>query len=106
MTKMITTLSKYTDRIKSYIPKHIRTSMLIIYVYAMLLFITILMYIAGWCYKWHMNGAPDTAEVIQFMKEYVSVSMVAAITFISVFSVDKNRDGRPDAAENKSKGGS
>lgn len=41
--------------------------------------------------------------MISFLKEYASASLVAAVTFISIFNVDKNHDGRPDAAERQAK---
>lgn len=100
---MINRLAGFKDQIKSFIPKHPRTSMMVVYVYGIGLFSLVLLYIFGWCYRWYSSGIPDTGELIQFLKEYASVSLVAAVTFISVFNVDKNRDGRPDAAERQVK---
>ena len=64
--------------------------------------ITIL-YISGWLWQWYQTEAPDLPALADFFKEFTAPTVVAAITFISVWRVDKNRDGRPDAAELRAK---
>lgn len=34
-----------------------------------------------------------------FFRDFTAPAVVAAFSFVAVFCVDKNRDGRPDAAE-------
>ena len=80
-----------------------KDSMRIVCLYGSGLAIITLLLIAGWSYQWYMTGTPDITILISFFREYTSVSVVAAVTFLSVFHVDKNRDGRPDAAEVKAK---
>lgn len=80
-----------------------KTSMRIVYLYgAGLACITVLL-IAGWIWQWQATGNPDLPVLISIFKEYTAATVVAAVTFLSVFHVDKNGDGRPDAAEIQSK---
>ena len=103
-----------TEKIKAYLTKlaqritktkrgSAKDSMRIVCFYgAGLAGITIL-YISGWLWQWYQTEAPDLPALADFFKEFTAPTVVAAITFISVWRVDKNRDGRPDAAELRAK---
>ncbi len=105
---MIEKLKTYLTKAASSITKAKRgtakDSMRIVCLYGTGLAIITLLLITGWSWQWYMTGKPDIDILISFFREYTSVSVVAAVTFLSVFHVDKNRDGRPDAAEVKAKG--
>lgn len=49
------------------------------------------------------NRSSEYNATHQFFKEFTAPAVVGAFTFVSVFCVDKNRDGRPDAAEKEIK---
>lgn len=104
---MIEKLKEYLTKAAGKITKAKRgtakDSMRIVCLYGSGLAIITALLVAGWSYQWYMTGTPDIATLISFFREYTSVSVVAAVTFLSVFHVDKNRDGRPDAAEVKAK---
>lgn len=80
-----------------------KTSMRIVYLYGAGLVCITLLLIAGWLWQWQATGNPDLPVLISIFKEYTAATVVAAVTFLSVFHVDKNGDGRPDAAEIQSK---
>lgn len=66
-----------------------------------LMLLTVLV-LASWCINAWQTGKADTNTLISFFREYTAPAVVAAVTFLSVFFVDKNGDGRPDAAERES----
>ena len=105
MTEKIKTyLTKLAQRITKTKRGSAKDSMRIICFYgAGLAGITIL-YIAGWLWQWYHTEAPDLPALADFFKEFTAPTVVAAITFVSVWHVDKNRDGRPDIAELRAKG--
>lgn len=79
--------------------KRVQTSMEVIYWYgAGLVLLTTLMVIS-WLANWYHTGIPDTKSIVDIFDEYTKAAVVAAFTFVSVFSIDKNGDRRPDAAE-------
>ena len=55
--------------------------------------------IASWCVNWYHSGSPDVNALIDIFKNYTATQVVAAATFVSVFCVDVDGDGRPDAAQ-------
>lgn len=80
-----------------------QTSMRIIYLYGGGLAILTILMVISWGVNWYNSGVPDLNSLISIFKEYTAPAVVAAFTFVSVFCVDKNNDGRPDAAELQSK---
>lgn len=90
---------QYMPRIKG----RVRTSMQIVYVYGAGLIILFLMVIAAWIHDFIRTGVANTTLLINFFKEFTAPAVVGAFTFVSVFCVDKNHDGRPDAAEKEIK---
>lgn len=62
-------------------------------------FDSVFMVIAAWLHDFYRTGTANTAQLITFFKEYAAPAVVGAVTFISVFSVNKNRNGDSDAAE-------
>lgn len=94
------------DKIKGlwtrYVPRISRranTSLKVVYLYGAGLIILFLMVIAAWIHDFYRTGTANTAQLIMFFKEYAAPAVVGAVTFISVFSVNKNRNGDSDAAE-------
>lgn len=90
---------QYAPKIKG----RVRTSMRIVYVYGAGLIILFLMVIAAWIHDFIRTGVANTTLLINFFKEFTAPAVVGAFTFVSVFCVDKNHDGRPDAAEKEIK---
>lgn len=81
--------------------KKVQTSMKIIYIYGGGLALLTVLMILSWAVDWYHTGVPDLNSLVSIFKEYTAPAVVAAFTFVSVFCVDKNHDGRPDAAEQK-----
>lgn len=77
----------------------IQTSMIIVYCYGGGLALLTLLMIASWCVNWYHSGSPDVNALIDIFKNYTATQVVAAATFVSVFCVDVDGDGRPDAAQ-------
>ena len=97
--KIWNTAIQYMPKVKG----KVRTSMQIVYVYGAGLIILFLMVIAAWVHDFYRTGVANTTILINFFKEFTAPAVVGAFTFVSVFCVDKNRDGRPDAAEKEIK---
>lgn len=77
----------------------VQTSMKIIYLYGGGLAILTILMVLSWGMNWYHSGVPDLNSLISIFKEYTAPAVVAAFTFVSVFSVDIDGDGRPDAAQ-------
>lgn len=80
-----------------------KSSMRIVWFYGIGLALISALLVGGWVYQWMLTGHPDLPLLVSYFKEYTAASVVAAVTFLSVFNVDKNNDGRPDAAEIQAK---
>lgn len=80
-----------------------KSSMRIVWFYGIGLALISALLVGGWVYQWMLTGHPDLPLLVSYFKEYTAASVVAAVTFLSVFNVDKNNDGRPDAAELQAK---
>lgn len=65
-----------------------KSSMRIVWFYAISLVLISAFLVGGWVYQWRLIGHPD---------------LPLLVTFLSVFNVDKNQDGRLDAAELQAK---
>ena len=83
--------------------RNAKSSMRIVWFYGVGLALISALLVVGWVYQWMLTGHPDLPLLVSYFKEYTAASVVAAVTFLSVFNVDKNNDGRPDAAELQSK---
>lgn len=77
----------------------VQTSMKIIYLYGGGLAILTILMVLSWGMNWYHSGVPDLNSLISIFKEYTAPAVVAAFTFVSVFCVDIDGDGRPDAAQ-------
>lgn len=77
----------------------IQTSMEIIYWYGTGLVVLTLLMIISWGVNWYHTGMPDVNQLLDIFKNYTATQVVAAVTFVSVFFVDIDGDGRPDAAQ-------
>ena len=83
--------------------RNAKSSMRIVWFYGIGLALISALLVGGWVYQWMLTGYPDLPLLVSYFKEYTAASVVAAVTFLSVFNVDKNNDGRPDAAEIQAK---
>ena len=99
-----------TEKIKSLFVKlvnlkktKIEASMKIVYCYGGGLAVMTLLLIGAWLYQWYVSGIPDIPMLKDVFTAYTAPAVVAAFTFVSVFAIDKDRDGRPDIAETKAK---
>lgn len=95
-------VAKITDEIKSRTTSTEQTSMRVVYLYGAGLMLLTVLVLASWCINALQTGKADTNTLISFFKEYTAPAVVGAVTFLSVFFIDKNGDGRPDAAEKES----
>ena len=73
--------------------------MWIIWVYGIGLCVISAFILGAWIVDWYINKKPNIAELLDFFKAFTATQVVAAFTFVSVFMVDKDNDGRPDMAE-------
>lgn len=103
MDKLKSLVSKIAEKIlaEGKRTRKVKSSMRIVWVYGIGLALISALLVCGWLYQWWATGRPDLPLLVSYFREYTAVSVVAAVTFLSVFNVDKNNDGRPDAAESK-----
>lgn len=100
--KLLEYFNKIVEKVKSYIPKSkAQDSMKIVIAYGLLIFVIALAFMASWIYSGIKTGNFDIDIMLRFFSAATAPGPVAAVTFISVFLVDKNGDGRPDAAEDR-----
>ena len=86
--------------IASKIPKSgSRSSMKVIYIYGSCLLLLIVLVTVAWIFNWYMSGSPDIPQILNIIDKLTQWSVVTAVIAVCVFMVNKNRDGRPDAAE-------
>lgn len=100
------TLKKLYTKLVSYLPtiqRKSRPSMWIVYIYGAGLIILFTFIIFSWVYEFIRTGNPNIQVLIDFFTKYTVAQVIVAFTFVSVFLVDKNNDGRPDAAEKEAK---
>lgn len=105
--KILEYFNKVIEKVKSYIPdaENVQDSMTIVMAYGVLIFVVAAAFMAAWLYDGIRSGVFDTEILLRFFSAVTAPGPVAAVTFLSVFLVDKNRDGRPDAAEEKAEKG-
>lgn len=102
MDKIMGYFNKAIEKVKEYIPKsNAQDSMKIVIAYGLLIFVIALAFMASWIYSGIKTGNFDIDIMLRFFSAATAPGPVAAVTFISVFLVDKNEDGRPDAAEQR-----
>lgn len=105
--KLIEYFNKIVESIKSKIPNlgNTQDSMAIVIAYGFLIIIVSLLFLLAWAYQGLKAGMFDTNIMLRFFEAVTAPGPVAAVTFLAVFFVDKNEDGRPDAAEEKAEKG-
>ena len=100
--KLLESFNKVMEKVKSCIPKTTaQDSMMIVIAYGLLIVIIALAFMGAWLYEGFSTGKFDIDIMLRFFSAATAPGPVAAVTFISVFLVDKNEDGRPDAAEQR-----
>lgn len=92
-------IEKLTNKAISFLNTKARTSMRVVYIYGSCLLSLVLLNVIAWLYMWYLTDVPDIDKLLRITDELSKPSVVAAVTFVSVFCVNKNHDGRPDAAE-------
>lgn len=92
-------LKRIQETLRKLSKMKLQTSMKIIYLYGGGLAILTILMILSWGVNWYSSGAPDLNSLISIFKEYTAPAVVASFTFVSVFCVDTDGDGRPDAAQ-------
>lgn len=98
------------ERIIKWLPRvirkrKIRGSMVFVLLYGAGITCLYLLFIAGWIINGVIQGKFDLPELTSFFSACTSATALAAVGFVVVMNVDKNHDGRPDAAEIKAKTG-
>lgn len=98
------------ERIIKWLPhvirkRKIRGSMAFVLLYGAGITCLYLLFIAGWIINGVIQGKFDLPELTSFFSACTSATALAAVGFVVVMNVDKNHDGRPDAAELKAKTG-
>lgn len=102
MDKIMGYFNKVVEKVKEYVPKsNAQDSMKIVIAYGLLIFVIALAFMVSWIYSGIKTGNFDIDIMLRFFSAATAPGPVAAVTFISVFLVDKNEDGRPDAAEQR-----
>jgi hypothetical protein len=81
--------------------KKAHLSILSIYLYGCGLVILFSLFVFAWISNAISGGAMDVQIIISFFNSYTSATVVGAIAFVSIFSVNKNNDGDSDIAEKK-----
>lgn len=88
------------------IRKHkVRGSMAFVLLYGASIMCLYMLFIIGWILNGVIQGKFDLPELTSFFSACTSATALAAVGFVVVMNVDKNHDGRPDAAELKAKTG-
>ncbi len=106
MDRLKTLVSKIAEKIlaEGKRTRKVKSSMRIVWLYGIGLALISVLLVCGWLYQWWATGKPDLPLLVSYFREYTTASVVAAVTFLSVFNIDKNNDGRPDVAEAKAEG--
>lgn len=76
-----------------------RGAMQYVVLYAALIAVGCLLYLAGWCAEWSTTGKADVPELRAFLHEIASAPWIAVIGFIAKALIDKDGDGIPDEFE-------
>lgn len=94
--------NKIVEKVKSYIPKTTaQDSMIIVIAYSFLILLIVLAFMFAWVIAGLKTSIFDMSIMLRFFEAVTAPSVVAAVTFLSVFFIDKNGDGLPDAAEQR-----
>lgn len=98
------TITKAINKLPRFIgKKQIRGSTTAVLIYGSVILLLCLLFIGGWLYNGVTTGKFDLTGLTSFFSSCTSASALAAISFVVVMNIDKNHDGRPDAAELKAK---
>lgn len=103
-------LTKYKKRImdllSNYTPvKNMKASKLVIFGAFGLVMVVVSLYLAGWCYNSYAKENANLKDLEALLIILVSPQNVAFVSFASVYLVDADGDGVPDAAKNRAKEG-
>ena len=76
-------------------------SRLMVYLFAGMLFLCVLLFVLGWLSLWQKTGEPALSEMTKFIGVITGASFIAAIGFFGKALVDRDGDGIPDEFEEK-----
>lgn len=76
-------------------------NMKIIAVYASGCAVLLIAFLIGWVYNVFAKGTVDLKVLLEMFNALTDPQCVAAVTFVAVFSVDKDGNGISDAVEQK-----
>lgn len=106
MNKVTDYLKKGWEKLIEKLPTvQAQDSMMVIIAYGTLLGVISAAFLFAWIYNGLNEGRFNTNEMIEFFSVATGAGPVAAVTFLSIFLVDKDEDGRPDAAVEKAEKG-
>lgn len=97
---MWTELKTHLEKLpKQFLGKPSKRIMRWILWYIMIIIISTLFYLIGWCMEWWLTGKPDLQELRAFLHEIVSSPWIAMLGFVGQMFVDKNKNKIPDILE-------
>lgn len=82
-----------------------KASRLVIFGAFGLVMLVVILYLTGWCYNSYKTGTANLKDLEALLVILLSPQNVAFVSFASIYMVDKDGDGLPDAAENKAEEG-
>ena len=102
--------AKYKDKIMTWLeglspPQNIKASKMVVFGAFGLVMVVVGLYIAGWCFNTYKTGTANLKDIEALLVILVSPQDVSFVTFASVYTVDSDGDGMPDAAKNKAEEG-
>lgn len=80
-----------------------KANMWIIYIYGFFCALLLAVFVSGWVFSAYVNDNIDLQVVKDMFDSLTDPQVVAAVTFIAVFTVDKDKNGISDAIEEKLK---
>lgn len=75
----------------------------IVYVFAGLIIVSVVLFLAAWVWKWWYGNDVDFDMMIKLLATLTSTSFIAAIAFFGKAMIDNDGDDVPDIWENKDK---
>lgn len=79
--------------------------MKVIITVALVVGIVVTLYLVAWLYQWFVLNKLVLSDLRYLLDTLLSPQAVAFYGFISLYLIDKDKDGTPDASEQKLDGG-
>lgn len=81
-------------------------SLLFVLSFAVLIFLTAVLYLAGWVYLAVRSKTPVLDDLIILLNTLTKPEFIAGLGFLGLALIDKDGDGKPDTFENQLKNNS